>query len=85
LNLRGEKLIAEFLCCVQEEEQSGKPLDVGAAVHGMMLQLAKDNLAASVRDLAAAAAQLAAAAAQGAASQVAAATDAAAEDLGTSA
>ena len=70
---------------MQEEEQSGKPLDVGAAVQGMMLQLAKDNLAASVRDLAAAAAQLAAAAAQGAASQAAAATDAATDDMGTSA
>ncbi len=56
---------------MQEKQQSGKQLDVGAAVNGMLLQLAKDNLAASVRDLAAAAAQLAAAAGQGAAGQVA--------------
>lgn len=39
----------------QEEQQSGKPLDVGAAVNGMLLQLAKDNLAANFKHLATAA------------------------------
>jgi len=42
-------------CMYQEEQQSGKPLDVGAAVNGMMMQMARDNLAANFKDLATAA------------------------------
>lgn len=48
-------------CAEQEEQQNGKALDVGAAVNSMLLQIAKDKLAANVRDLAAAAMRLAAA------------------------
>ncbi|CAL8470523.1 g10065 [Coccomyxa elongata] len=61
---------------LQEEQQSGKALDVGAAVNSMLMQIARDKLAANIRDLAAAAMQLAAA--QGAAREAAAAGPAAA-------
>lgn len=71
------------ICCAeQEEQQSGKALDVGAAVNSMLMQIAKDKLAANIRDLAAAAMQLAAA--QGAAREAAAAATAAAQEAGAS-
>ena len=66
---------------VQEEQQKGKALDVGAAVNSMLLQVARNKLAANVRDLAATAMQLAAA--QSAARQAAAAASTAAQEAST--